>query len=92
MSDGASEPIVVCQACGAEIHLGDWPFCPHGRTTPYHPFIPYFDTGLGAQVNSLAERWRLMKQHHADYRDHPTAGDISARRDWCEEQKRARRA
>lgn len=54
--------------CGELLHVGDWPYCPHGPTRPYHPFVPYFDEGLGEQVNSLSDRWRFMREKKLDYR------------------------
>lgn len=34
--------ITVCDRCGAELHIGDFPFCPHGRGTaaPFRDDIP----------------------------------------------------
>ncbi len=41
VSGGVS--VTVCQGCGAELLVGEWPFCPHGRTGNYtaaHDEIP----------------------------------------------------
>jgi putative FmdB family regulatory protein len=59
------------------------------RPTPrYKPFNPYFDIGLGVEINSLAHRKRVMKQQAMDYRDHPSKGDTSARLDKIADRKR----
>jgi len=52
------------------------------------PFIPYFDIGLGQQIDSLPERKKAMRNAHMDYRDHPSAGELSARRDRAHEARR----
>lgn len=75
--------IPVCPTCGSERFLGD--------RASYHPFIPYFDIGLGEEVTSHAQRWRLMHAAHMDYRDKVTPGELSARRDRLEERKREER-
>lgn len=97
---------VRCRSCGtiAEVMrpLSEYPRTPRcgacGEATEqihlpqrYVPFTPYFDYGLGEEVTSLGHRWQLMKQHHLDYRDHPSKGDLSARRDRCEAQRREAR-
>lgn len=83
-----------CDACGADYGIGQSPYCKDGHapvTRSYAPnFAPYFDIGLGAHVEAPDQRRRLMKQHHLDYRDHPSNGDLSARRDRIEQQKRER--
>lgn len=55
------------------------------------PFVPYFDEGLGIQVNSFADRWTGMRRAGLQYRDLPSKGDLSARRDRIEERKREER-
>lgn len=72
------------ECCAAPVTIYNKP------PTTYHPFKHYFDIGLGAEVTSLAQRRRLMKEAHFDFRDHPSAGEESARRDKRNEQhKRA---
>ncbi|MFQ5740246.1 MAG: hypothetical protein ACE5JX_14665 [Acidobacteriota bacterium] len=61
-----------CDECGAEVKLGDWPFCralddpqrgvSHGRTMKTIPFKAYYDPQLGQKVESLAHRWRLQRE------------------------------
>jgi hypothetical protein len=64
-----------CEVCGGAV---EQEFNP---ASAYHPFAPYFDIALGCEVTSLAHRWRLMKEHHLDYRDKMSPGDLSARLD-----------
>ena len=68
-------------ACGGAIEL---------ELTPakHYGFAAYFDDGLGADVTSLGQRHQLMRRHHLDYKDHPSKGDLSARRDKIEARKR----
>lgn len=59
-----------CDDCGKEFSIGEWPFCPHGYPSKgtTSPFIPYFDIGLGQQINTQAERWSHMRKLKCDYR------------------------
>jgi hypothetical protein len=85
----------LCTVCGLPLEVGQQgcitTIRPHEPVLTYHPFIPYFDIGLGVQVNSHAERWRHMRNAKMDYRDKLSAGDLSARRDRVEERKREER-
>ena len=70
---------VTCDECGVEYAVGDWPLCasksnPGGHAPPIKvpPFIPYVDNhistdGKPVRVESLAHKWRLMKQNKVDY-------------------------
>lgn len=75
--------IPACPTCGGPRFLGD--------RAIHHPFIPYFDFALGAEVTSHAHRWRLMKEAHVDYRDKMRPGDLSARLDRVEAQRKRER-
>ena len=59
----------TCEKCQKVVAIGEWPFCPHGfpskGTTA--AFVPYFDMGLGKQINSVAERWKEMKRQNVQY-------------------------
>lgn len=59
----------TCEKCGKTLEIGEWPWCGHGfpskGTTA--PFVPYFDIGLGRQINSQADRWREMKKQGCQY-------------------------
>lgn len=63
------------ECCNAPITIYNRP------ATGYHPFIPYFDYALGADITSIAQRRRVMKSINVDFRDHPSKGEESARRD-----------
>lgn len=82
---------MTCRKCKAEIRIGDYPFCPHGRpvTEEYRPFKPFYDEGLGAQINSLAEWNREMKRKNADLRDPYSPGQMSAYKDKQRERRKA---
>ncbi len=62
---------VTCDRCGAEIAIGDFPFCPHGRSNLYiDDFPPYFDEHIlpeGATISSGHQRRQLMKRNNLDY-------------------------
>lgn len=62
------------------------------------PFVAYFDFALGKQINGLGDRRQAMKGEYdphtgkvwgqLDYRDKMSKGDLSARDDRVQEQKR----
>lgn len=60
-----------CDDCGQTIEIGQWPYCPHPKVEEYKPFVPFWDenvTTTPVYVDSLAKKWRLMKQNKMDYR------------------------
>lgn len=86
----------LCAVCGKPLQVGQQGcivrIVEHEPVGVYHPFIPYFDIALGEQVDSHAQRWRLMKQREdpatgeivrerLEYRDKMSKGDLSARHD-----------
>lgn len=83
-----------CASCGRAMGLFS--------RAAYHPFIPYFDIGLGKEIASLAERRTAMRGHideesgirrgQMDYRDKMSKGALSARADRLHEgdQRQAR--
>ena len=91
-----------CERCGAALTVGCSSACRdlHAPVGNYHPFIPYFDFALGQEVTSLAQRWGFMKgeidretgerRGQLEYRDKMSAGELSARRDRVEAQRRER--
>ncbi len=83
---------VTCDACGVEYGIGCSPFCKdrHGRVIPGGAFEPRFDVGLGEYVTGWGDIHKRMREKHLDYRDHPSPGDLSARRDRIEQQKAGR--
>jgi hypothetical protein len=63
-----------CDKCGAEIQIGEWPFCPHGQMTHFgdEPLTPYVDHNLGPEpieIRTRGERRRIMAKAHLDYAD-----------------------
>jgi hypothetical protein len=60
----------ICDECGKELKIGDFPFCPHGRMEAplFRERPPYYDHGLDAWITSLGQKRRLMKEANADYR------------------------
>jgi len=63
--------IDICEKCGRFWTIGDWPWCPHGKPIPIHPFKPYFDEHIspeGAYLTSHYQRNKIMRQNDADYR------------------------
>ncbi len=71
-----------CEVCGAAVEQE----LKHSVQSTV--FVPYFDIGLGQQIDSLPERKKAMRNAHMDYRDHPSAGEVSARRDRIHEAQR----
>lgn len=61
----------ICEGCGKEIQIGDWPFCNGGHGKPSKgttaPDVAYFDTGLGKWINNRSERWAEMKRQNVQY-------------------------
>lgn len=89
----------VCTVCGKPLAIGQqgciFRVIDHEPVGVYHPFIPYLDIALGVQVDSLAQRWRLMKPQYdgdevsrgrLDYREKMSKGDLSARNDRIHQQ------
>jgi hypothetical protein len=97
-----SDDVTLCTVCGLPLEIGQWPCVftprPHGRSVQTAPFIPYFDFALGREITSLGDRWAAMKGTidpesgtrvgQMDYRDKMSPGDLSARRERIEQQKR----
>jgi hypothetical protein len=84
----------VCTVCGLPIAVGEFPCIsaprPHGRALPSKGFEPHFDVGLGQHVTGWGDVRQAMRRNKMDFRDHPSAGELSARRD-REQQRKAGR-
>lgn len=52
-------------------------------------FEPMFDNGLGENITGIGDRKKIMRENKLDYRDHPSPGEASARRDKMRERERA---
>jgi len=68
----------ICEQCGTEVSVGDWPFC-HGDKSAhvkvgknFHDgFEPYLDEHLTTDpvwIASRSERQALMRQNAMEYR------------------------
>jgi hypothetical protein len=82
----------VCASCGTAYRHPQSNLCRDGHEAVggYHPFTPYFDIGLGKEISSLAERKTEMRRAHFDYRDHPSPGELTARKDKLQEARKER--
>lgn len=82
----------TCRICGLPIAVGDFPCIttarPHGKALPSKGFEPYFDVGLGEPVTGWGDVRQHMRRKHLDFRDHPSPGEQSARRDRAHERAR----
>lgn len=91
--DGAT--MVRCGACGVVYGIGDSPVCKdaHGRVAAGYGdgFEAYFDHGLGEHVTGWGDVRKAMRENHLEFRDHPSPGDTSARRDKIADQRRRER-
>jgi hypothetical protein len=62
---------MTCDACGQELQLGDWPFCPHGHKGSYTNFRDEIVGGVTVEnygpqeltFYSHSERRRYMAEH-----------------------------
>lgn len=71
-----------CETCGGAVEQQ------YKHSVQSTVFVPYFDYGLGVQVNSLAERWTHMRRNGLQYRDLPSKGELSARADKAAERRK----
>lgn len=74
-----------CETCGGPVEQA------YSHSVQATVFTPYFDIGLGQQINSLPERRKAMRNARMDYRDLPDKGTLSARRDRMEERRKEER-
>lgn len=74
----------TCGTCGSKLEMM-WKAQPS-----YAPFSPYFDEGLGVMITGRDHRRRVMRDQHCDFRDHPSPGQISARKDWANQKRKER--
>ncbi len=84
---------ITCDNCGVEYGIGDSPWCrdSHTRVIRGKGFEPFFDVGLGKYVTGWGDIHMHKRAEGLDFRDHPSKGEISARRDKAEQQSRQRR-
>ena len=57
----------VCEECGRDVSIGDFPFCPHGHGNNLQkPMTPYIDTQLAAtpmEFSTISEKVRFMDRN-----------------------------
>jgi hypothetical protein len=58
---------MTCDTCGQELHIGDWPYCPHGRgNNLQRPMEPHVDEMLAdspREFSTISEKVRYMDRH-----------------------------
>lgn len=81
----------LCTVCGLPIEIGQFPCVytprPHAKALPSKGYEARFDDGLGCEVTGWGDVHQKMREHHLDYREHPSKGELSARRDRIEARK-----
>ena len=55
-----------CDSCGRLVHIGEHPYCPHGKAGPSKGFEPYFDHGLGRMVTTIGDINAACRPHWED--------------------------
>ena len=85
----------LCDRCytplSAGVHgVNVCPYEPRRDMIPSQGFEPRFDIGLGEYVTGWGDIRQQMRRKHLDFRDHPSPGDLSARRDRAMQQRRER--
>lgn len=76
-----------CEKCGQVVHVGEWPFCPHGQVQPRGGFEPHFDLALGEYVTGWGDVRQHMRRKGLDFRDHPSKSWIRERADKIRERQ-----
>lgn len=60
-----------CDACGKELEIGEWPFCPHGfGSNLYEPHEAYVDWNLTSKpvlISNPGDRQQHMRRNRLDY-------------------------
>jgi hypothetical protein len=84
------QTFALCPKCNTPYTAPMSPLCRDFHQAPqaYHVFTAYFDIGLGVEITSLAQRKRIMKENHMDYRDKMKPGEVSAREDRSRERRK----
>ena len=71
----------VCEDCGAEVHIGDHPYCPHGSTLSHRPF-PAQDVELDGKtyrIDSIQAADRIEREYAKRAANEPGVGPIAFR-------------
>lgn len=78
----------ICDSCGKEYSVGEWPFCPHGQPSYYFAhFTPYVDENIvsedhkyydknlgGVLISSERQREQIMKEEGLELGAHRKVG------------------
>lgn len=75
-----------CDKCGSPVDVLIT------SSTPSKGFEAYYDDGLGEVITGLGHRRQVMRGCNFDYRDHPSPGEQSARRDRLNDRRKAEAA
>jgi hypothetical protein len=60
----------LCDKCGKNYSVGEWPFCPHGIPHGMHSFKAYTEYNIDhdpIHITSWGQRRQLMKERNLDY-------------------------
>ena len=63
--------VTHCDKCGAEIRVGEWPWCPHGAPTFIDDSLDYVDEMIADEpihFTSRLQRRRFMDKQGIDFR------------------------
>lgn len=58
--------MMICDLCGIELGIGDWPYCPHGPTRQREAFKAYLDENISDEpvwITNAGDRNKLMRPH-----------------------------
>ena len=59
----AHEP---CSDCGQIVHIGEHPYCPHGKALPSKGFEPFYDVALDQVVTGIGDINKACRPHWKD--------------------------
>jgi hypothetical protein len=63
---------MICEKCGHELQIGEWPFCPHEYAVGFgEEPLDYWDENLlpdPVHITSRTQRRKIMDAHGLDYR------------------------
>lgn len=71
--------ITVCEKCGAELQMGDFPFCPHGRGTA----VPFRDDIPGGLVCENYGPNPITFYSHTKRREYMKANGLQEKEKFC---------
>lgn len=90
--------MTVCEKCGAELEIGQWPFCPHPKDHHFDTthFEEYWSKHLDAKGPVRISSWRqldreMKKRGLAHLSDFPATDAEKAHVEWSREERARRR-